>query len=243
MLEIMIVLAIIGASMVLLRSGFRRVTKADMVENATELAAVMRRTAQLAVERGEVHRVLFDLEKQLYIVEVCQGQAAIVRNKQVELTEEETKEAIERGKQRLTQVPDDSFAAGDPEEATRKAIAIAGHHVADRVCVPAEGKSGDSTGKSFHRALMASKGIKFKQMWVQHRDTAVSSGTESIYFFPMGSAEKAVIELTDGSDIFTVVVHGLTGRIELRDGELRSVDDHMMRNAMGDREAERETDR
>jgi len=49
-----------------------------------------------------------------------------------------------------------------------------------------------------------------------------------------------VIEITDGSETFTVLVHGLTGRVELRDGVLKSVDDHMLRNVMGDRDAERD---
>lgn len=249
-LEIMIVLAIIGAGMALARSGFRRVTKADLVDDATELAAVIRRTSQMAIERGELHRVLIDLEKQIYVVEVCQGQTAIVRNDQIKRSDKETQEAIERGKQRLSQLPEDSFAAGDPEEAAKKAIAIAGQHVADRTCSPADGFTGDSgidpltqRAKTWHRRLNVEKGIKFKQLWVQHRDAAVTNEVESIYFFPVGSAEKAVIELTDGSATFTVLVHGLTGRVEMRDGELRSVDDHMLRNAMGDRDATREDDR
>jgi ATP-dependent RNA helicase DeaD len=38
-LEIMIVLAIIGGGAILVRSGFRMISKADLVENSTELAA------------------------------------------------------------------------------------------------------------------------------------------------------------------------------------------------------------
>src|SRR3954464_4062779 len=122
-LEIMIVLAIIGGGAVLVRSGFRMITKADLVENATELAAVLRRTNQLAIEHGEMHRVVLDLEDHQYIVEVCQGQTAIVRNEKLDKKPEEVKDAIERGKQRLGQMPEDAFAAGDPEEATKRAVA------------------------------------------------------------------------------------------------------------------------
>lgn len=240
-LEIMIVLAIIGGGAVLVRSGFRMITKADLVENATELAAILRRTNQLAIEHGEMHRVVFDFDKQAYIVEVCQGQTAILRNERLEVDQEAAKDAIERGKQRLGQLPDDALAAGDPEEATKRAIAVAGHHIADRMCAPATDTiTGDATGKGWMRQLYAHKGIKFKEIWVQHRDERITKDQVAIYFFPMGSAEKAVIELTDGSETFTVLVHGLTGRVELRDGQLRSVDDHMMRNAMGDRDGERD---
>lgn len=240
-LEIMIVLAILGAGAALVRSGFRLVTKADLVENATELAAVMRRASQLAIEHGELHRVVFDLERHGYVVEICQGQTAIVRNEKLAPDEEATKAAIERGKQRMGQMPADAFAAGDADEATRRAIAIAGHHVVDRLCVPAStGVTGDASNKGWARALYAGKGIKFKEIWVQHRDEGVTKDQVAIYFFPMGSAEKAVVALTDGSDTFTVLVHGLTGRVELRDGELDDVDDHMLRNVMGDRDAARD---
>ena len=52
-LELMVVLAIMGMSVFLMRSGFRSFTKADLVENSTELASVMRRASQLAIEELE----------------------------------------------------------------------------------------------------------------------------------------------------------------------------------------------
>jgi len=68
----------------------------------------------------------------------------------------------------------------------------------------------------------------------------VTKGQVAIYFFPTGSAEKAVVEMTDGSETFSVLVSGLTGRIELKDGTLRDVNEHMMRNALGDKDKPRE---
>ena len=240
-LELMIVLAIIGAGAALVRSGFRMLSGADLVEDATELSAVMQRANQLAIEHGELHRVVIDFDKGAYVVEICQGQTAIVRNEKLETDPEEQKRALERGKQRLSQMPADAFAAGDPDEATRRATAVAGHHIADRTCVPASDSiTGDATGKGWIRQLKTAKGIKFKQVFVQHLDSAVSKGQVAIYFFPMGSSEKAVVELTDGSDTFTVLVYGLTGRVELKDGTLKNIDDHMLRNAMGDKDAKRD---
>ena len=78
-LELMIVLAIIGGAMILVRSGFRMITKADLVENSTELASVLRRANQLAIEHGEMHRVVIDLDTGYYQVEVCRGSLAIQR--------------------------------------------------------------------------------------------------------------------------------------------------------------------
>jgi Tfp pilus assembly protein FimT len=245
-LEIMVVLAIMGMTVFLMRSGFRAFTKADLVENSTELASVMQRAGQLAIEHGQLHRVLIDLDKGVYVVEVCEGQTTIQRNELVRPDEDAKKRALDKGKEKLAQgSTSDSgetlLAGADPETAARRAIAIAGHHVADKVCAPVpDPSSGDATGQGWMRALRSKKGIKFKEIWVQHRDDSVTKGQVAVYFFPLGSAEKAVIEVTDGDDIFTVLVYGLTGRVELRDGTLRDVNDHMMRNAMGDKDARRE---
>jgi hypothetical protein len=57
---------------------------------------------------------------------------------------------------------------------------------------------------------------------------------------PNGSSKKAVIELTDGDATKTVLVHGLTGRIQQVSGELDDVDTHMLRNALGERDKQRE---
>jgi prepilin-type N-terminal cleavage/methylation domain-containing protein len=241
LLEMMIVLAIVGGMFFLVRSGFRMLTKADLVEDSSELTAVMRRASQLAIEHGELHRVVLDLDSQGYLVEVCQGQAAILRNERLKTDDDETKRAIERGKQRMNGLPADALAAGDPEEATRRAAALSGHHVADRTCVPAtDSVSGDASGKGWLRKLRKERGIKFKEIWVQHRDESATKGQVAIYFFPLGSAEKAVIELTDGSEVFSVLVFGLTGRVELHDGALRDINDHMLKNVMGDKDAKRE---
>ena len=97
--------------------------------------------------------------------------------------------------------------------------------------------------RAWVRTLRAAKGIKFKEIWVQHRDESVTKGQVAIYFFPLGQSEKSVVELTDGSEVFSVLVFGLTGRVELHDGALRDVNDHMLKNAMGDHDAKREDQR
>lgn len=251
-LELMVVIAIIGMAAYLLRAGLRRVTKADLVEDAVELSAVLKRTNQLAIENGELHRVVIDLdatnpdadERYDYVVEKCQGSAAIARNEAIRPDEEEVKRAADKGRQKLSLLPPDALAVGDPDEAMKRTLAVAGHHVADRMCAPAsEGFSGDATGKKWGRALRVKQGIRFKQVWVSHRDDRVTKGQVAIYFFPTGNATKSVIEMTDGSEVYTILVHGLTGAVELRDGTLRDVDDHMLRNVLGGKDAKRETEK
>jgi prepilin-type N-terminal cleavage/methylation domain-containing protein len=247
-LELMVVLAIIAGASILVRSGFRLVTKADLVDNSTELSAVMRRASTLAVEHGEMHRVVIDLDTQLYTVEVCQGATAIARNEALRATPEEKARALEKGKNAFANMPAQASESADPQDAEKRALAVAGQHVSDRTCVTAgdvitgaaEGKDDKGSVKGWVRHLKADKGIKFKEIWVQHRDESVTKGQVAIYFFPNGASEKAVVELTDGSEVFSVLVFGLTGRVELHDGVLKDVNDHMLRNVMGDKNAARE---
>lgn len=243
-LELMVVLAIIGGAAFLMRTGFRAFTKADLVEDSTELSAVLKRASQLAVEHGELHRVVIDFDKGVYSVEVCEGELAIQRNELVRPDEEAKRRAMQKGKDKLQNGNDTSpntLLGADPETAAHRSLAIAGQHVADKTCVPVpDPTSGDVTGKGFIRQLRVKKGIKFKEVWVQHRDESVTKGQVAIYFFPLGSSEKSVIEMTDGDEIFSVLVYGLSGRVELRDGVLRDVNDHMMKNIMGDRDLKRD---
>jgi type II secretory pathway pseudopilin PulG len=240
-LEIMIVLAIIGGLFFVARTGFRVITKADLVEDASELTAVLRRAGQLAIEHGELHRVTLDLESQAYVVEVCQGAVAVARNELLKTNDEETRRALDRARARLNGLPPDALATGDSEEAARRAAALAGHHVADRTCRPADNTvTGDANGKGWIRKLRKAKGVKFKEIWVAHRDESATKGQVAIYFFPTGGSEKAVLELTDGSEVFSVLIYGLTGRVELHDGALRDVNEHMLKNVMGDKDAKRE---
>lgn len=244
-LEVMIVLAIIGGASVLVRSGFRVLTKADLVENATELTAILRRTSALAIEHGEMHRVVFNFDKHGYVVEVCRGETAIQRNEKARRDardEDQIQRAQERAKDTLQMLPPDPSQASDPEEASRRASALSGHHISDRVCAPAtDAVSGDAQGRGWARALRSQKGIRLKEIWVAHRDESATKDEVAIYFFPTGRSEKAVIELTDGSEIFSILVFGLTGRVELKDGPLKNVNDHMMRNALGEQDAARDS--
>ena len=130
---------------------------------------------------------------------------------------------------------------GDPDVAMKRAVAIAGHHVAERMCVPAtDSVTGDSKKRPWVRRVH--NGTKLGKVAVQHIDDVQDKGEIAIFFFPNGSAEKAVVEVTDGDDTYSILVHGLTGRVELKDKVLPDIDDHMMRNAMGDKDEKRENE-
>ena len=250
-LEIMIVLAIIGFMAYLAVSGFRFISGAALSEDTSNLALMLRRTQLLAVEAGVPTRVVIDFDKQAYWVEVCEGDPTLSRVKEEEKADaEHAQEELDKARQRLLTLPGGQMQASSPEDEAKMAAALAGRKVGGRVCAPigtgnANEKlgpvfTGDSMGNDLKRRLQTERSVKFREVWVQHLEKSVSGGQVSISFFPLGWAEKAIVEVgTSDDDIETVLVHGLTGRVEVRAGALRDPDDHMLRNVKGEREAER----
>lgn len=250
----MIVLAVIGLLSYLAYSGFRVLSSAALVEDTNDLAAVMRRTQAMAAESGEPVRLVLDLDRQAYWVEVCVGKGAMQKSEEEEEVDAETvRKELERAAERVRDLPAGQLGATDENAGgvDAKLAALAGQKVGGRICRPVHAMSaadqqelgpvfsGDSMGRGLERRLQTGRGVKLKEVWVQHLEESVTAGKVSISYFPLGWAEKAIIELGDGKSSHGLYLHGLTGRVEIRDGEVRNPDDHLLRNAKGETEEER----
>jgi type II secretory pathway pseudopilin PulG len=244
-LEVVIVIALIGLVSYLGVGAIRWLRGANAVETTVEMAAVMRRTSQLAQTSGELYRVVFDLgasdkDPQSYRVEVCSGGPAALSKvpEPPEQSEEAKKRAVEDAKQRLsTMAPQGALPTGGGEDegrAEEMALALAGQLGARRMCTVSVELFGDPDGKGAVRPVLTERGARIRQVWVQHLEEPVSHGLVAVYFFPSGSAEKAILEVGDGRNTFTLLVYGLTGRVEVRDGALRDPDDFLLRDATGE---------
>jgi prepilin-type N-terminal cleavage/methylation domain-containing protein len=247
-LEIMVVLAIVGMLSYVGYSAMRKLTRADLVDDTNRLAAIMSRASELAQETGQLHRVVIDADEDVVTVESCMGNGSVARLKPGEkpLTDKEVKDKIADAKGKLQASKDGNMmqqgamATTTPLDDEKTAAAIAGHHVGDQQCVTVVDKwSGDDQHRPLVLKLQKDADIKPKEVWVQHRDDSVTQGKSMIYFFPIGSAERAIVELTDGSAVYSVRVYGLSGRIETIDGDIPDAADIMKRDAAGQREMDR----
>lgn len=250
-LELLIVLALMGLVAFLGYSGFQSLTSAALVEDTNDVVAVLRRTQVLAVEAGMPARVVFDFEKQAYWVEVCTGDPTLRRTKEESKLDPAAREkALEDARRKIALLPAGQLKAGSAEEEARMALALAGDQTGGRTCVPVDQTeelkeiiSGDAMGRALVRKLQTGRDVKLREIWVQHLDEPVDEEQVSINFFPLGWAEKAIIELGDGRSVHTILLHGATGRLEVIDGALADPDDHMLRQADGERERDREEPR
>ena len=109
------------------------------------------------------------------------------------------------------------------------------------------GDDGDGGGRGGgeERAKTLSRGIHFLQIEVDHEDEPVESERAYLYFWPGGQTERAAIQLmrgtdrddVDDSDVITLLVAPLTGKVEIRGGAVE-----MARPLTEEEASEREDD-
>lgn len=240
MLEMIVVLIIIAGLVYLGAMAVGRLSRSRLNDDTMSMAALARRASQLATETGKLHRMVIDLDAGTYRLEVCEGgPAAIVKNpeQQRPMTADDKRLALEEARRKLQSIPQNMMptpSAGGMDEGQGEAmaLALAGDLAAQRTCALAAGESGRFDNKDLIYPI--SGGVKVRSVWVQHLEEPVSSGLVAIHFFPVGSAEKAIVELADDDDAFSLLIHGLTGRVEVRDTAVQSPEDFFLRDVNGE---------
>lgn len=239
-IELLVALAVVGLLMIVGYQGIRHVRQSDLREGTVEIASILRNAYNLATSSGIHHRVVFDLDEQTFAVEACEGEIKLSRKADEIPTAGAEGEELRPTVAADSTIPPEILAASSPEEAAKIAQSLSGGSVGGAQCAPTDGRIIDYDNRGAMRKLATERGIKLRRVYVQHREDPTVSGKVTINFFPLGYAEKAIVEIADeDGNQYTLLVHGLTGRVEFRDGELRDPNSHMMRNAAGDRMEER----
>jgi prepilin-type N-terminal cleavage/methylation domain-containing protein len=243
LIEMILVMALIIGLFAVVAGGLRQINKADLREETAKIAALTRATYNMATLSGVPHRVVFNLDDQTYRIEACPGDARLYRTPEDRATvEEKLTELMEELKRGGTDPTRQSVAelvgAESPEAALEAAAALEGLQIGGARCEPSKLPNGDAKGAGNMRQI-STKGVVVKRIHVAHLEDPVSEGEVAVNFFPLGTAEKAVIEVVDSADNkMVLLVHRLTGMVEWKRGGY-DADDHMRRNATGDQEEER----
>jgi prepilin-type N-terminal cleavage/methylation domain-containing protein len=260
-LELLIVMGLIAAMAVALAMGIRRVRQSDLRSDATRVAQALRTAYAMATQSGKHHRVVFDLEQRTFQVQVCDGDVKLHKQRREEAEDDDEPDAS-RMEQALKFLQGDETQqlpggltsefmpevqeAMTPEQAAQRARALVGARLGAGTCKPPTRQRGGQEVPDPRGALQKLvKDNVIRAVWVQHlEDPVEKEGAVSINFFPLGYAEKAVIEVATShdrdADLYTLLVHGITGRVEFRDGEWRKPEEHMLRDAEGKRVEARE---
>ena len=235
--EVMIALAIIGLMMIVGYMGLRNVRQSDLREDTVKIASSLRMAQTTATQTGRHHRVVFDLEseQQTFHIERCEGEQRLQRFEPgEEPTAEELRELLEERLPTSGHTPE-LLEATSPEETMEIAAALAGVNFGAARCQPL----GEDVLGGGLRAVRGERGIQIRQIYAQHLRGPAAGGRVSINFFPLGTSEKAIVEVGGERSSYSLLVHRLSGRVELRQGGLEDHVRYMELDAAGDREARR----
>jgi general secretion pathway protein H len=231
LLELLLVLAVIVLVVGLAINITRRVSDAELREKGVELVALLRQAYAMTAQTGVHHRLFIDLDAQKVRLETCEDS---IRLKKTDKEEEIKKEMLDELKERPQTVTDlpEMKDADSPEKAVAAAAALEGVRVGSARCKPAKEFSPDARGRGSEREI-GNDFVNIRRVYAQHLRDPAEKGIATVNFFPLGYAEKAVIELADrNGDTAYVLVHRLTGQVELKVGEF-DYKEHMGKDGAG----------
>jgi Tfp pilus assembly protein FimT len=214
LIEILVVLGIVGLLVLILPGQIKRARKSDLRGDAARLAAAMRFGYDRAAATAAHHRLVLDLDAETFQLERCEGPVKLVRTID-EAQAQEAQAILEQYKNLPAQA--EAIASGQQGVS---AIADVGASATGVQCAPVKGKDGKL------QELTRKQNIGISKVYVAHLTDPAGEGKVTINFFPLGRAERAVIELSDDDNhIYSLRLHSLTGRVDIREGEYHRPDE------------------
>ena len=198
LIEVMIVIVIMALAAGGATVALNSVTRAKLRSACVRTVAGARFAYHRSVTRGRTVRMVLDIDSQSLSFEEADGRVFLARN------DDETRLELDE--------TDGDLAAVDPWSAAQARLADTFNPSFGR---SAFGPISNADGEALSRyeAKPLGSNIRVLRVITPHELEPRESGRASIYFFPGGRAEAAIIHLADSSDrVYTVAIHPLTGR-------------------------------
>ncbi|MFH1831023.1 MAG: prepilin-type N-terminal cleavage/methylation domain-containing protein [Pseudomonadota bacterium] len=200
LLEIVVSLAVVSLILGVVISRMDTMLEWDMKKASNKLASTMRYLYNKAASEGLYIRLVLDIDENAYWVEATTDPFVISTGEEGEKSAKQTKKtegeqgAETKGLEGLT----------EEEEGY-------GLKPSEPVFTPVE--------SHLLKPTKLPDTVFFKDVYVEHRRTGVDAGKESIYFFPNGYVEHAVINLrNDDDDInYSLETNPVSGRVNIED--------------------------
>lgn len=227
LVEILIVVAI-GA---LLLGGavysVRALAKSDLRSSSLKLAGMIRYAFDRSITTGEYFRVVIDLTQSRFWLERSADRAYLARDKE---------RSPGGGKAFDQEAEDRRLAEEDAKQAERDKArqASAANQMKSMFGASADSmtylepppKPKRAKFQTFTDAVLKLKGdvktgrARLFDVYTPRQREPYTSGRAYLYFFPDGHTERALIHLRDGEDWYSLIVHPLTGRVEIKSGKV-----------------------
>ncbi len=205
LIEIMIALAIVGLLLGGAIMGFRSVVKSELRGTAGRLAAAIRYSYDRAITTGAYYRLHFDLDEHTYKLERSDTRVLLGREK----------EHAGRDGKGLDQ--DKEAAQREAEEKQRYGTTQG--LPPELLPPPSPRRPKFESFKDTTLPEVKMKRVHVLSLFTPRQSEPYTGGHAYLHFFPDGHTERAVIHLgTDpaDSDQYSLIVHALTGRVEIK---------------------------
>lgn len=217
LVEVLIVLTITAVVLGSVVVSFRSLRRATAKSAAGQLAAAIRYTYDRAITTGGYYRMVFDLdpdgkEGARYWVEKSDNRFYLARDKEKgdgrgrapDEEEEEKKRKEKEERQKPLGLTQDAALEPPPE--------------------PRRAKFESFQDSNLPKVQL--RGVKVKSIFTRRQREPYTEGKAYLYFFPDGHTERAIIHVADDDDdVYSLIVQPLTGRVELKAGEIEAARD------------------
>jgi general secretion pathway protein H len=198
-------LGIVGMMMTGATYGLRAIARSDLRSSSAKMAGAIRYCFDRAVTTGQYYRLVIDLDGNKYWAERSEDRMYLNRDKE---------NAPGKGKG----FDWDTFEKERDEREAREAQSYGTQGNASMVLTPAP-KPKRAKFQTFKDAALPQvrmKRTRIFDVYTPRQREPYTSGRAYLYFFPDGHSERAVLRLQDGDAWYSLIVHPLTGRVEVR---------------------------
>ncbi len=220
----MVVIMIIGLVMAAATLGFRALTKGDLRSSSSKLAGAIRYCFDRSVTTGQYYRIVLDLDNNKYWAERSDDRMYLARDKEDSPGQGKAFDQVAVEKKQ------------DEEELKQKELQQQlGGTAAMLEPPPKPRRARFQTFKDATLPQVVLKKARIFDVYTARQREPYTSGRAYLYFFPDGHTERAVVRLSDGDNFYSLVVHPLTGRVEVKGGKYEIPRDFDERDESGER--------
>ena len=220
LIEMVVALAIIAVLFAAVIIGVGSLTGAKAKESATELTGVIRSLYDTANLTGKTCRLVFELPPEkdesgavTYHAECAKSGLTATKNREDE-QKDANHEREKRKKKDKLDGDDKRFTRSDSDEAPTLQELMA----REKARVEEAAKFSNFTTEQIPTRTLP--GAVRVWVWTKSLRAATKSGPAYLYFFPQGFTDRAQIYVRQGSNVWTLSVSPLTGKIATVSEEL-----------------------
>ncbi len=204
LIEVILVITIIAVVVTGATFGLGAITRTRLRSSAFKVASAARFAYSRSLTQGTTTRLRFDLEKNTMAVEETDTPVTLATEEQLESNAGEAVDPWDLARSRLEKPLSPVRPRSPFQPITNRSGKILKRYTAQPV--------GDA--------------ISIHALITPHETDKRTAGEGSVYFFPGGLTEHAVIQLSDSSDtVYSVEIHPLTGNTRIHNFAYEPLDE------------------